>query len=430
MSNLTEGRLSATPIRINTSASLQQVLASINQSRPSLTGFVKGWGSIDDPTAPLHGKSKWGGSPIPGNAGLKPAQRSAPTFGAARLYWWVPSKRRAEDLGIQIRDPAAHELCASDVVITDSSVPGRLDGFITVRDEESLAIIRDALASAVSAVDGNSVLELAVGQTRPRDNDFFLWLIWREHHDKALTGRLQLNEIRVVESQDAAYRATSLTEGVDTSRFELLTLISMVRAEFGPIKIKVRDGAHPALYDFELGYDGKFAITLGETHYPTPLGREDKGLFAFLDVAFFVIPELLNAYLGDRDWSASNRRQFIDDCREVLAGPHLTIGLPCVNPVGTGRFYADQLGFVASAPRPDGSVVCSREGIEIIFSPSVSAAGGETLVLTIPDAGDVLLDLRAKGVATTAVGGSARSVDFTVADPDGRTVELRGYAMA
>jgi len=109
--------------------------------------------------------------------------------------------------------------------------------------------------------------------------------------------------------------------GVDTSRFEMLTLIALVGATFGPAKIKVRDTSSLANYDFELTAAGTLAIQTGETYIPETVLRADIGYRVFFDVALSIIPALLTAYRRDRTWGNEGRDDFIRFCRQQLSGP-------------------------------------------------------------------------------------------------------------
>ncbi|KTR52031.1 VOC family protein [Curtobacterium oceanosedimentum] len=414
--SLTQNRLVATSYRFRSSATLADIAIGAQDAAPNKATHSPGWGTALDSNEPVR---LFGSEPVIGvievvNEG--PAHQAL----ALRLYWWEYSEAQQNALGLDHRAHEAFRLRAVDVVITPSVLRGHLSVYAITRTADVLEdTVLPAIIELIGTVDEEATLLDGESDLLVDDADFYLWMIDLGRRSAPISGNYELDEIRVVESKDASLRGTALSEGVDTSRFEMLTLIALVGATFGPAKIKVRDTSSLANYDFELTAAGTLAIQTGETYIPETVLRADIGYRAFFDVALSIIPALLTAYRRDRTWGNEGRDDFIRFCRQQLSGPGITLTIAAVDIDESRTFYTEMLGFDSG-----GAGLALRAGA-IRLIPDASCSEPTSFNITSLDAGSIRERLAAAGVPIRDLESSSeRGVRFSVTDPGGNTIEL------
>lgn len=416
--SLTQSRLTATSFRFRSSASMTEIISAVADMGPDQRTHSPGWGSALDPNDPVE---IFGGVPDV----LAPKileEGDANEALALRLYWWEYSETQRVALGLPDHAHEAHRLRAVDVVVVPSRIRGHLSVFAITRAGDLLdGRLIPAITELISTVDEEAAFLDGESDISVSDPDFYLWIIDMSRRATQIGAGYELDQIRVVESKDSSLRGTALSEGVDTSRFEMLTLVALVEATFGPAKLKVRDTRSLANYDFELTADGQLAVQTGETYIPDYVTRAENGFRAFFDVALSIVPALLTAYRLDASWQATGRADFIRFCKQQLSGPTITLKLPAANTAITAAFYQDLLGF--EIPDPASSYLVHGSLRLDMVSPSGAMQPLSVEMSTI-DAGAVFERLVSAGAPVTRLPTTGAAVRFQVNDPDANRLEF------
>lgn len=412
--SLTQNRLVATSYRFASTASIAELVEAASSLKPDVSTHSPGWGTALDSNAPLM---LFGTEPQLENIEIL-EEGSAGEALVLRLYWWEYSDQQRLALGLAEHAHEAHRLRSVDVVIVPSRQLGRLSVFAITRTEDLLATrVLPAIGELIRTVDEEAVELADESDIRVPDPDFYLWLIDLGRRSAPFAGHYELDQIRVVESKDSSLRGTALSEGVDTSRFEMLTLVALVEATFGPAKVKVLDTTNRANYDFELTASGQLAVQMGETHLPDFVTRAEAGVRAFLDVALTIVPALLDAYAHDPEWHRSGREDFIRFCRQQLNGPSITVRVKCSDRDASTAFYGELLGFAESK---DDDALRTKGSLQIRLEADAPSFAG--LQITSIDAGAIRDRLVAVQIPVEDLEPYGRGIRFQVRDPDGNVL--------
>jgi hypothetical protein len=315
--NLSAGVFKIAPMSATAKTTLGNLQAAMAASPPKHATFDAGWGSIeDDPTwlrranfdPPVHPSHVISGF------------RGYTDVLAGRLYWF--KKDASSRLWFDNPTEAQkHSLHAVDVLIHQRAV-GQFTILVTSRDvRDQNAYIVPALRSLFTAADTASIVSAdASPLTFPGRHDFFLWLIHQALRNPEVTPELTIEDLREARTQDKRFRGTSFTNGIDSDRREVMSLLMNPESKFGPAKMLLREDDLEADFDVELFVDGGFALTQKGTEYDDEDLDRHKRLYSVLDVAHHIIPELSAAYTAYRNWP-TEKVAFRRDCFAVASAP-------------------------------------------------------------------------------------------------------------
>jgi len=319
--SLTQRFLRATPMRLDTTATLDEIEAQMTLpiSAPQAQIQKTGWGSFLDGDNILNLPNF---TPTVHPPVRFTAVREEPETLAARYYYFKrnPTLRKLEPANA---DPSSyHVLKAIDVLI--SPIPDAENSFTVLvaswdRDETTYA--SNALKSLVGLLDQDVILHADTSILDFIDDDFFLWLVARSLQNVEITEDMSLDGIRRMDTKDALHHTVNMGAGIDATRGELLYLVAQDQVSFGPGRLNVAHDRLGINLDFELKVNGGFSITMKTTEF-TAIDEEDEHLAelerrlrAFQQAAHVVIPELKETWQRDSVWRTSGRAEFREDCR-------------------------------------------------------------------------------------------------------------------
>lgn len=315
MANFTSGHLSVWIASVKTTtATLQQLEKEMLNQRPNHMVMNPGWSSIYDDTALLNTISP---PPTLGIPVVDAATDLYPERLLARLYFWMADSGVRRALGTTANAQQTHRLRAVDFMFS------RVDAdtimvVVSTRNLVEQQTIKPAFEALLRAVDNKALVQMDSSPLDLIDFDIFMWLLYRSAADPQLAASLKLDKIREITSQDVLFRAANLSQGVDLSRRELLALITNDSVHFGPAKIVTQYDETNAYLDFELFKDGGFALNTKGSQYAAVMSRAVIGPKAMQDLAFCVVPLLRSAFNFDKDWTSSNKKDFIETCLSGL----------------------------------------------------------------------------------------------------------------
>lgn len=316
MSNLSEGQLHCSPIRVKCTLTLEEIRDGLAGRKYSGDVPATGWGSIEDDTDSLHTTTAQRpivGTPqvLPGTDLLRPRLK-------ARYYWDAADPRVARILGGSGDPRRLHTLNAVDLVLAHAEDGDEYEGIITTRTERDISFyVEDGIRDSFVELESSSFVQLNVLDAA-FESDFFLWLLYKYDGDQRLTSDLNLEVIRTMKAQDFLSRGTSLTAGAEMDRAELAAAVTGHPNQFGPAQFAVYDSTLDLSVEIELHPDGTFRIIVGGSDYDEVLQRSQKGPRLADDTAFVVLPKLRRAFIEDGSWPAPGLGQLRARARQVL----------------------------------------------------------------------------------------------------------------
>jgi hypothetical protein len=320
--SLTQRFLRATPMRLETTLSLVQIQRRMSQedAHPHKEGLVSGWGSYDDGDEIL-GLPNF--TPRVSGPIIWPSGEDEPETLVARFYYY--NRNAALKRFSSARDDPAqyHLLAGVDVLLSPiDGAQGSYTVLISSWDSNEVTFVSDALELLIRGMDDASILVRDSSVLHLIDPDFFLWLIRREFYEPQLTEDMALDGVRHVDARDALRHTVAMGSGLDSTRGELLYLVSQETVTFGPGKFVIaHDRAHMNV-DLELKVDGSFAVIMGSTTFDVSdeetaqLDDFQRRIRAFQYSAHVIIPELKECYQRDVYWQTHGRNEFRRICRE------------------------------------------------------------------------------------------------------------------
>lgn len=322
MSTTTSGQISVTPVRIKTTATLEELAQALVEVRYSGKQGTRGWGSVKDGTDELLGQvtreRPRGGKP-------EPVLRSEdyPDQVRARLYWDEPDKALERAFGIGADALTTTRFRAADITFAAGVDDGELIALLGERNDSRLRnYVIPGVNDLLELVDDSAMILQDSNDLEFGDDDFFRWILYRATHDPVLNDDLEVLAVRSMSNQDMAYRPTNMTKGVELDRPELLALLAGTLNKFGPAKVVIWSAALSLRVYFEATANGQFSVYRGQSEYDLEpgeyLSHEEAGLRLLQDVAFEILPELKRAHNNDKEWRDTNRDAFIQEARNLL----------------------------------------------------------------------------------------------------------------
>lgn len=323
MSTLTRGSLRATPFTLTTSLTLDEMSSALSSVRPNRDTVSRGWGSIEDDDDLIGIPNTQ--PPATAPTIVDAVEGRHPTTLAARLYWYRLNRKLRLAVGTAADAALYHDLAAADVLISaiDQAQGTYLVIASTTTPAELQGEIVPALTSALGRADEKLLVQTATSPLDLENADFFLWLLHRTMDDEKLTADLTLVDMQSIRTRDPLRHATSMSEGLDPSRMELLALVAGQDVSFGPAKFSIHHDKIGLDTTLELYVTGAFAIVFQATHYRLAEGEQidavAQRLNMVFDVAHTLIPTLRQRYTDDTAWALHERAEFRDACRELIA---------------------------------------------------------------------------------------------------------------
>ena len=317
MSNLTEGQLHCSPIRVKSGLSLATIASLLGERLYKGKVPDTGWRSIQDETDCL--RTTTAQRPRVGKPSITPETKEHPALLKARFYWDAVDVKIASVLGDSADNRQKHMLNAVDLVLAEEG-DGHFSGIYTTRNEREVGgYISKGFRDTFADLDATSTVSFDV-LDEAVSSDFFLWLISRYDGDQSLDEELELEIIRTMMARDVLSRATSLTSGAEMDRAELAASVIGAPNKFGPAQFAVSDTSLNLTLELELHNNGSFRIIIGQSEYDDEPGltRDVKGPRLADDTTFVVLPKLRAAYASDPNWPDPGEIAFRDRAAKIL----------------------------------------------------------------------------------------------------------------
>lgn len=336
MGQFTRGQLTALPVRLHTSLTLEDL-----QKRMSNRPYVpmadepgSGWGSSDDDDEVIG---------LPATAGLEVGHASievssAPLEGAtgsyqiakrlrARLYWDQPNSAviRATEhelLANQTQWARWHQRDAVDLVFFEEEGEDSYAVLISARDVRKVRArvfpLLDALLD--DGEEGRESGDRLEADQLPEslEPDFFSWLLYRLNTNPSVGDCLSLTAIDELSSRDRLLRGARFTDRATLERVELAALILMGDPRFGPAKVDVLDDLLEAEFHFQIELDGGFKAYRTSDYDDRGLANVDLGHALVEDIWSTVLPRLRHAYRDDAGWRNGGRSSLATSAETLI----------------------------------------------------------------------------------------------------------------
>lgn len=242
---------------------------------------------------------------------LLPADTRTPERLLARYYFWVHNQERAQML-TSAPVQTHYRLEAVDVMFSLDAT-GSVIALVASRAEDMVSTAMNAISSAVS---GARITRSAPTPLHLGDADFFLWAMEWILNGTAIA---EINPIEAISlrTRDSSAKPSVIWDTVDSLRNSFLNAVAS-HDTLDQLRFIVRIGSIPAKLTPELYLDGSFVVITSGVHYGPEAHVANEHLRAVEDVAFFLIPTLLQAYSQDAAWHGSRRLAFEAEARSTL----------------------------------------------------------------------------------------------------------------
>ncbi|MFJ2551501.1 hypothetical protein [Microbacterium sp. NPDC087591] len=314
MGIVTSGQIAVKPVRVATSATLEQIAkAAARRLYPQQTDRPStGWGSIFDDEGPLN---------LPVSMGIRTngaeVETDLPTEPSRRLrlrYYWAVSDARAQRMvGDAHRWSQVNMLNAADLIFYEER-EGSYTVLITMRTPSPFNTVVAALKSLLLTIDDRPLL---VSDTIPEalSEDFFLWLIDTVEGDVSDEDAeeeddddgIRIVAINEISSKDRQFRSARFKDSANAERIELAALIGKGISGFGPAKVTLTSEQHAATFIVEFHLDGGFQPLRTSEYDDADYGPVDFGLALVDDIWTSILPTLRDRYDNDDAWGESRR---------------------------------------------------------------------------------------------------------------------------
>lgn len=320
MSNLSNGPLSCSPIRLKSRLSLDTLASRLKGQLYDGNVPATGWGSVNDDSSALRQTTKYRPSAsAPLAAGAK---NGLPKRLKARYYFDaadVKARKVLAALSVVNPDPReVHVFNAVDLILAETPTAGVYEGVFTTRNEKEIGqYVNDGFRRTFAAIDPSATFEMD-SMDFAMESDFYMWLIHRYDGDQRLSSDLKLETVQSMSSKDGLARPTSLSSGAEMDRAELATYLLQNGGKLGPAQFVVYSKDLDLTLEIELFPDGSFQVVVGKSYYKDKHPREVIGPMLVDDAVYKVIPGVRSAYSNDSSWPTPARDTLLDKASDVL----------------------------------------------------------------------------------------------------------------
>jgi hypothetical protein len=310
-------RMSVMPGTLTTAHSLEDIRDTLLARRPTAGTLEPAWGSPEGTTHLLG--SRYVTPPV-GIPEVKEADSRFPRRIHMRYFYYARSRDLEKHAEADASERDVNILNAVDLIISQVQADAQYQLLFSTTNTQLLN--KGALGSIIeslAAVDKSSAARLQDSPIQFENADLFLWLMVRTRDAPDLGEGLVLTRIDAVSGQDQSDRITALSKGVDFERPSFL--VAVAEAErLGPMRVRLKEAELDARFGFDLYTSGAFSPQKANTHYRSPSEDLEEGLRATMDLAFDIIPRLLEAYRGDSTWSEVGRtREIVAAAKALIA---------------------------------------------------------------------------------------------------------------
>lgn len=305
------------PVTYRSSATLEEVLNLLKQSKPDSHKLLGGWANREGKGVPLRLP---GGTPPDSDPEIFEATNDLPEMLVARYYYWEPATSK-DKMAPNFIEAKFRLLNALDLVITKPSesiigvlISTRSNDLVRRRDGalKNLEKILQSLNKDAKLVWNDSHLALL-------SEDIFLWLAVSLRDNPLILPSIELGGIDALTSRDVGSRSTDLKAGVDFSRSAFLTSVADGDV-FGPVDISFAHH-HDSVtesYKLQLFVDGGFAIRKKDLHLEDQLNRPQLMFEATLNLAFSIIPEINRLFVDSLDeWKVQRLKESMNAMQDL-----------------------------------------------------------------------------------------------------------------
>jgi hypothetical protein len=310
----TSSRYTISAATITADLTLDTLRDAMLQHRPDHAALSGGWASTEDAGSNLRVPNV---APPVSDPELLDDEGDYPQRLLARYYYF----RKDPQLVRAYPDAAEqqhHYLDAVDVLI--SALPDRPMAFQVLFASGNGAMLRGlvrALRAAVLSLDETGSVRHD-GASIAFSPDLFLWLFVRARDDRQITSSTQISDVLSATARDSTRRNTLLSDGVDFDRPALLVAVAEIE-HLGLARVSLRDDELNATVTADVWASGKFSIIKSETHYPDVVGDAETRLASLQDLAFVLLPRMIQVYSDGADgWGDARRATEIRSAATAL----------------------------------------------------------------------------------------------------------------
>lgn len=322
MGLLTRGLLSISVFKVKTKEGLAGIAKAASESRyPAAAEEPStGWGSLADEevfAAPT-------GVQLKTYKGFKPAvltnHNATKTLGL-RYYYDQVDPSLVKRFGSSADWRTISNRFAFDILLLDEDEPDQLTALVSTRKQDEITNhVWPALTELVSGeVPPGSLSSASI--TEEFDPDFFLWLLYMLNENTRIAPNVKLSAILDLNGVFVG-RRSSMSQGVDMTRDDLLALVARDRASLGPAKIAIVHYAEPEGYfEIQIHRDGGFQVYRNSKYEDSELKKLSiavSGQRMVQDVWETILPVIRTQYQDDTAWRQTRRPQFVAWARDEL----------------------------------------------------------------------------------------------------------------
>ncbi|MEN4446417.1 hypothetical protein [Mycobacterium sp. SM3041] len=192
----------------------------------------------------------------------------------------------------------------------------------TTNAAELKTVVKPALDKLISAAGGGTGMATDYANTDELDPDIFLWLLYKDAHERELSPEMKLSEIGRMSSRNGPIWRSSFSKGASIYRADILALIAKGNSVFGPAKFSVSYSGKPeGFFEIVLNENLSFSV-IRTSEYDdevlSALPEPEVGPRMVEDVWEILIPAIRLAHSSDKDWHLEKRTVFINECREAV----------------------------------------------------------------------------------------------------------------
>lgn len=311
-------------MRIHGKFTLDELAERMNRNRPDQLLLEGGWAGVHDAQSnlgvlnaapPISDVEIHSETPIT-SVDQNEDTAYIPERLLGRFYFFVERKGLREARP-DASDHELHEVAAIDVAISKISENESLLLVSTRNLSDARKYPLKKLLLMLQSIDGNARIETENSPIALPSPDLYLWLMVKARDTQSIDSRTEIRSIEAVHGQDSAYRVTVLNDVVSFDRPGFLIAVAE-GDELGPAKVTLYDSVDNVKICFTLWQSGMFSVITGSTYYPDEVDNATWRLRAVFDLAYHLIPRMIEAHRVDQNWNKVVRPKEIREAAEAL----------------------------------------------------------------------------------------------------------------